>query len=88
MSAATRTRPGSKAAQRPSRRALRLARAGDEASRSPALENQSRLAELWSAGAELDMDAKWSPRRTLVFIALTCGGFWTVALLWVSRILR
>jgi hypothetical protein len=88
MAAATRTRPGAKSALRPSRRSLRLARDGDAASISPARATQSRLSELWTASAELGMDEKWSPRRSLAFIMLSCGGFWTIVFVCASRALH
>ncbi len=40
---------------------------------SPAMQLQDQLER---ALAESDFEPRWSARRTLAFILLTCGGFW------------
>ncbi len=73
---------------RPSRKAsLRLAGDEDQASPSPALRMQESLHEQWAeSGRRAAEPAKWSQRRTLAFVALTCGGFWTCVILGVARL--
>ena len=44
---------------------------------SPAMRLQQRVADAYARG-----EARWSARRTLAFIIVTCGGFW--ALVWMG----
>jgi hypothetical protein len=68
---------------------VRLAGSGDEATRSPALHRQELLHETFvGLGERLGEPQKWSQRRTLTFIGLTCGGFWTCVAVGVAHLLR
>ena len=37
------------------------------------------------AGARASVARTWSPRRTLAFVMLTCGGFWSAVLVLTLR---
>ena len=68
----------------PARAVLRLAKADGAARRpSPVVALQQRLK---SALTEQAGEKKWSRRKTLAFIMLTCGSFWAIAALLVSRL--
>ena len=74
-------------ADAPSRRraAVRLAGAHDAAAQSPALHRQDLLQETFE---RLGEPQRWSQRRTLAFVGLTCGGFWTCVIVGLAHILR
>jgi hypothetical protein len=42
---------------------------------SPARAMQANLARSFAYG-----ERRWSPRRTLAFVLLTCGGFWALVI--------
>ena len=72
----------------PSRRrsaSLRLAGPQDAAAGSPALHRQELLHETFE---RLGEPQRWSQRRTLAFIGLTCGGFWTCVAVGVAHLLH
>jgi hypothetical protein len=50
---------------------------------SPARALQEEL-----AGRLEDDAVRWSPRRTLGFVALTCGAFWTAVAVGVAHLMR
>jgi|GEM_PF-6712561 len=50
---------------------------------SPALRLQNRLADAYGV-----REGKWSPRRTLMFIILVCGGFWLLLFAGLRAFLR
>ena len=49
----------------------------DNAKESPAIRLQRRIADAYGP-----VEERWSARRTLAFIVLSCGGFW--ALVWLG----
>jgi hypothetical protein len=64
----------------------RLAEENDLNTPSPALAQQALIASLWGAPSPQE-EIKWSPRRTLAFVVLTCGGFWTLVMVGAARLL-
>jgi hypothetical protein len=62
---------------------VRLATAQDAAAQSPALHRQALLQESFQPPGDL---AKWSQRRTLAFVGLTCGGFWTCVIVGLAHL--
>ena len=89
--AASRRRPLSLApAAEDSRKALpRLADHTDAATPSPALRQRDLLGSRWPASdAEPQDPGRWSQRKTLAFIGLTCGGFWTCIAVGAAQLLR
>jgi hypothetical protein len=68
---------------------VRLAEGLEEATASPALRQLDILHEQWAeAERHASEPAKWSRRRTLIFIALTCGGFWAALIVGASRLVH
>jgi hypothetical protein len=66
---------------------VRLAGAQDQAAPSPALQWREALPEQWAQSQRhAAKPAKWSTRRTLGFIALSCGGFWACVAIGVARL--
>lgn len=59
---------------------VREARHGDQQHANPAMMLQQELAQAIALGAfdprEAAYGKKWSPRRTLAFMFVTCGAFW------------
>lgn len=55
----------------------RLASPGDLGADSPALRLQDQLRRSLEAAPQ----DTWSPRRTLAFVVVTCGAFWTATAL-------
>jgi hypothetical protein len=41
----------------------------------------TRRREARAAGSRVASNGKWSPRKTLVFVIVVCGGFWALAAL-------
>jgi hypothetical protein len=64
----------------------RLAGALDEATASPALDQQDALDARWRADGAAP--PRWSRRRTAAFVGLTCGGFWACILAGAAQLLR
>jgi len=60
---------------------LRPVSAADADTPSPALMLQRAL----SAELEGEREAKWSPAATLTFIGVTCGAFWTLVIVGLTR---
>ena len=58
-------------------RALAPGETRDAPKESPAIRLQQRVADAYGQAEQ-----RWSARRTLAFIVLTCGGFW--ALVWMG----
>ncbi len=46
---------------------------------------RTALARFGVAGARGSVARNWSPRRTLAFVMLTCGGFWSAVLVLTLR---
>jgi hypothetical protein len=66
---------------------VRLANGQDQAAPSAALNWREALPERWlDATLRAEAPAKWSSRRTLAFVGLSCGGFWVCVALGVSRL--
>lgn len=73
----------------PARRkaSVRLAGAHDPATPSPASLLQDAVNDQWREAARRSAEpAKWSRRRTAAFITVTCGGFWALVTLGVTRL--
>jgi hypothetical protein len=68
---------------------VRAATEYDSPALSPALEAQARLSSLWAAAeSQTETPARWSKRKTVLFLLTTCGGFWLAVGLAISRLLR
>ncbi len=67
---------------------VRLARSEDQAAPSPVLEQQARLHDQWIADHRGALPGKWSKRRTVAFVILSCGGFWACVALGVAWLVR
>ncbi len=65
---------------------LRAATAEDVSAPSPALKLRQRVEERWIDDHAPAIDQRWSARRTLAFIILTCGGFWACVLFGIARL--
>ena len=61
----------------PARRSARLASTEDLGGESPARRLQDQLRESLSPSTQ----TPWSARKTVAFVALTCGSFWIAAAL-------
>ncbi len=70
----------------PAKASARLASVMDQATPSPALQQQERLSAEWGAAAGKAGQPRWSHRRTIAFVALVCGGFWTCVALGIARL--
>jgi hypothetical protein len=68
----------------PAPRSARLASAEDLGGESPARRLQDQLRESLSPPAP----TQWSARKTVAFVALTCGSFWIAAALLFQLSLR
>ena len=64
---------------------VRLATAQDRAAQSPALHRQELLQETFD---RIGDTRRWSQRRTVAFVGLTCGGFWACVIVGVANLLR
>jgi len=68
---------------------LRLADGADNAAPSPALRQQDWVDLQWrTAEAQAGEPPRWSQRKSLAFIGLTCAGFWTCVALGAAQLLR
>jgi hypothetical protein len=82
------THEGASSRRRPAP-GVRIAGPQDVATGSPALHRQELLQETFERLGERAHDTgRWSQRRTLAFIGLTCGGFWTCVIVGLAHILR
>jgi hypothetical protein len=69
---------------------VRPAEPDDVAAPSPARRQQTLLDTRWRVvdAPPVDEPGRWSRRRTLAFIGLTCGGFWTCVIIGATQLLR
>ncbi len=89
MSALSRKSVQAKAAPKSRKAPVRLAGDQDQAAPSPALQQRQTLPEQWAESSRHAAEpAKWSRGRTLAFIGLTCGGFWTCVIFGVASLAR
>ncbi len=87
MAAPSRKRVEADAAPRQRKGSIRLAAADDRAAPSPALDQQAALYQHWSPPPHaVAQSGKWSHRRTLAFVAVTCGGFWALVIFGAARL--
>ena len=65
----------------------RLATAEDHAVPTPVLQWQEALHEQWALEERRAAEPpKWSKRRTLTFVMLSCAAFWSLIILGVARL--
>jgi len=87
MAAPSRKGAEAKPALKGGKASIRLAGAQDQAAPTPVLQWRETLPEQWAESHRHAAEpTKWSSRRTLAFIALSCGGFWACVALGVARL--
>lgn len=75
------------AAPSPAPPRLRAADASAAAKESPALHLQQQLYGAYEGRAgDVPAEERWSPRRTAVFLFMSCAGFWAAVICTVSLI--
>jgi hypothetical protein len=87
MAAPSRKSVEAKTSPNPRKLSVWLASGDDQATPSPVLRQQQTLHAQWAEIERHDAEpVKWSRRRSLAFISLTCGGFWACVIIGVTRL--